>query len=825
MPMTRAAALLALAPSAAVAQTFRVPVDPFFATVLPAALAAVDFDGDGDVDVLAASPFGWLELHDNDGEGRFTVIATAPIAGYLGTTRVTALTVVDVDGDADPDVVLAMRQTSPCGFPDRLVRNLGNGTLPQTPLNGTANETMQVAPLDFDGDGDADLLQVVFHNNVYCNPMTSRLLRNDGSGAFTDVTAAVMPAAPLQRRSAAIVDLQGDGRPDVVFDGNVVFTNNGTQLVPAAAALPVALSAVRAADVDGDGDTDLYGVSAGATVLLRNAGGGSFVAATGPPLPAPGLEVFAADVDGDGDRDLLTTCSSYPQPPLVRLWRHDPGPTFVDVTAAQLPFVPGAFHAAVFADADGDGDVDLLLGGAGVLHNDGTGRFVTLARQPTPVAGRASDIDGDGDADVVAVAPGGAVAWWRNVANEFVLAGTVLTGPQPTDAWLVTFDADGDGDDDVLAVRSTAALARNDGGGSFTDVSAATVPPFAITSSPVQKVVAADFDGDGDVDLFLARGTQYPASPQDALWQNDGTGTFTDVGPTHFVDAHDTLDAVAIDFDRDGDLDLAVVNQTATGPLLRLFANDGSARFTDVTAAHLPAAPAWEVLAVDVDGDLDADLVLGRGSMPAQLLRNDAGVFNDASSSLAPHTYSNVPLATDVDDDGDPDLMLGGQWLLNDGSGTFAASAAPGMFATAFADEQLFADVDDDGDPDWLGWARNLHRQVVDALPPRLGLHAELALHAQPAAAGPAAALLLLGAPGTAPIALGALGRLHLDPTGLALHSLQVIPATGPATVRYLCPSSPALLGTVLGAQALFLHGAVPAQWRLGNAITLRVLL
>jgi hypothetical protein len=209
---------------------------------------------------------------------------------------------------------------------------------------------------------------------------------------------------------------------------------------------------------------------------------------------------------------------------------------------------------------------------------------------------------------------------------------------------------------------------------------------------------------------------------------------------------------------------------------------------------------------------------------PAQLLRNDAGVFVDASNWLAPHASSDTPLAADVDDDGDVDLMLAGQWQLNAGNGTFTASATP-AWSSSFVDELLFADVDDDGDPDWLGFARNHHRQLVDALPPRLGLHGELTLHARPAAgSSTAGALLLLGPRASAPIALGTLGRLHLDPAALALHSAPTIPSGG-ATVRYLCPNAPVLLGTVLCAQALFLHGASPAQWRLGNVVALWVLL
>jgi hypothetical protein len=832
LPLRRALPLLF--PLAVPAQTMVFPTPPFFDNTLAHHVASADFDLDGDTDLVVAVLAYHLEFHRNDGEGRFQRDATVyPIPGAFGSFSFGGLAVVDFDLDADADVVIATYQGSPCGVPDYLLRNLGGGTFALSPLTGTNDATMQLVPIDFDNDGDADLLQVNNHGSLFCSPYSSRLLRNAG-GTYADVTATLMPAAPFLKRSAAALDLQGDGWIDLVFDGGDVFVNNGTQLQPGPA-LPVSFSFVRAADLDADGDTDLLGGAGGALGILRNDGAGAFTIVGGPAIPATPLAAVAGDIDGDADLDLVLVIGNA-APLEARLWRHDPGTVFVDVTATQLPSlsvlwpsVSSMWPSVSLLDSDGDGDLDLLAALHGIVHNDGTGTFRRLDSQQTPAAGRALDADGDGDRDVVGFfgsSPNASIGYWRNEdGGRFVRAGTVLVGVYwDWDTNLVTLDYDGDGDDDIFVGQYSERLVRVDAGPVFTETTSVALPPPALpgVSRPVEKAVPGDFDGDGDVDLFLARGAQYPTSPQDALYRNDGLGTFSDVGPSHFVDGGDTHDAVPVDFDGDGDLDLAIVNQPGG---VRLFANDGTAHFTDVTATHMPAVAGIELLTVDIESDGDDDLVVGRASQPAMLLRNVGGVYVDASSQLGPHVYSQHPLASDADADGDLDLLLSGDWLMNDGAGGFLTPGVSLGYSPFPRDEHLFADVDRDGDPDWLGYRRNHRRQLVDSLPPRLGLHGELTLHASSSAPGwQDFAFLFLGSPAPVPQPVGGLGYVMLDLATLALHSATTIPPTG-AVVRYLCPASPTLLGSATGAQALFLHGPSPADWRLGNLVELRILL
>ena len=186
------------------------------------------------------------------------------------------------------------------------------------------------------------------------------------------------------------------------------------------------------------------------------------------------------------------------------------------------------------------------------------------------------------------------------------------------------FDADGDGDPDLYVASggnefpgsSTALNDRlyiNDGRGNFTR-SEQTLPSFQFESSSC--VQAADFDGDGDQDLFVGvrlRPWLYGVPPRAYLLENDGRGQFSDIteemAPS-FLDMGMVTDAYWTDYDQDGDLDLIVLGEWMP---IRVFRNE-EGRFSEVTeAAGLAGTNGWWncLRAGDFNADGYTDFVLG----------------------------------------------------------------------------------------------------------------------------------------------------------------------------------------------------------------------
>ena len=380
------------------------------------------------------------------------------------------------------------------------------------------------------------------------------------------------------------------------------------------------------------------------------------------------------DYDGDGRLDVyLVSYSREPQPPDGRtvgdaLLRNNGDGTFTDVTArAGLAGTIRGMGLAV-GDYDNDGRPDLYVTGYGahqLWHNQGDGTFRDATGRagldPPPRWGTSAaffDYDGDGRLDL------------------FV-------------ASYLDFDPDGKLPCDLIDDRpfcsierfrgSSPALYHNDGKGAFTNVT--TRAGLSRSEAKGLGVVAADFDGDGRVDLFQANDT----SPND-LFRNRGDGTFANVALEAEV-AYDpsgrALGAMGVDVDdQDGDglLDLFVAN--FTNQANQLFRNGADGVFRDVARDLGLAAPSMPLSGfgarfLDYDNDGRVDLLVANGHPFAPvakvwpgityaerpLLFENVGtayteVAGDRGSALA-RPYVGRGLATgDYDNDGDTDVLL-----------------------------------------------------------------------------------------------------------------------------------------------------------------------
>lgn len=463
--------------------------------------------------------------------------------------------------------------------------------------------------------------------------------------------------------------------------------------------------------------------------------------------------------------------------------------------AAQEQFVPrtppallaSALTEAVAADLDGDGDVEvfgwasLLAGGPGrrLLRNDGGERFTDVTATALPAQ-----------------------------APAFLSLGKVLA-----------FDMDQDGDIDLLSTAvGVVNLWRNTGSGIFTDASAG----LPASSGGFTDLLAADLDHDGDIDVAVTG--QPLAGSANGVFVNQGAGTFT--APTVLPNAWTNAIAGA-DLDGDGALDLLLGSTNG----LIVLRNQGGLSFVDVTATWAPnvtPGTVRDVVAGDVDGDGDADVVVCRQGQPTDtvLRNNGTALVPLAVLATGANGTSRLRLA-DVDEDGDLDLWRGGIFgvnlTTNDGLGGF--TLAPGRVAPVVAQTPAFevADVDDDGDVDLLVGEPftpgtmfvNRHRDLRPGQP-ALGQTWNVEVWSQPGyAAMPHVSRLAIAlAALPQPLAVSGFGLLRLDLDLGYLFVTGVVPATSAqVTFPFFVPNASGLVGLPLHLQALIEQAPAPARF------------
>ena len=238
----------------------------------------------------------------------------------------------------------------------------------------------------------------------------------------------------------------------------------------------------------------------------------------------------------------------------------------------------GEIRQSSFVDFDGDGDLDLFVAVRDapnmLFRNDGA-RFTSVGKElgiddPRRTVGAVwFDMDVDGDLDVfVANQNGDLNGLFRNDGARFVdvakdlgvdAAGRASTsgsnGPSVAD-----FDNDGDLDL-FVASYGPNLLYRNDGPGKFTEIAAEVGLAGGALATPSRW---GDFDNDGRIDLYVSSYIDKPVNERDFLFHNDG-GRFTDVIPELIAKRGATHGIQWVDFDSDGDLDFSLANNNPNG--------------------------------------------------------------------------------------------------------------------------------------------------------------------------------------------------------------------------------------------------------------------
>jgi len=381
---------------------------------------------------------------------------------------------------------------------------------------------------------------------------------------------------------------------------------------------------VAAGDYDRDGWPDLYvvGGELGQSRLLRNRGDGTFedttviagVASTGAIDSGPTF----ADYDGDGWLDLLV--GGHLGSPLVLFHNRGDG-TFEDLSAAAGLVSAYSNLGSSFGDYDGDDDLDLFVAHWGSVDSDVLPQF-----PPTEHLWR-----NNGDGTFTAATDDAGLDLFGE--DEFGFTWT----------FAATFaDVSGDGRSDLLVVSDfgTEQYFLNDGDGTFTEATSAVN-----SSENGMGSAVADYDNDGDLDWFISS-IWDPSGEAEGNWGVTGNRLYRNLGDGTFEDVTDAAGvrrgywgwgSCFADFNLDGHLDLFHVNGFDAGVDVtaefhddpsRLFVADGDGTFTErsLELGIDDRRQGRGIVCFDYDRDGDVDIFIANGEGDeSRLYRNDGG--------------------------------------------------------------------------------------------------------------------------------------------------------------------------------------------------------
>jgi hypothetical protein len=580
-------------------------------------------------------------LQLNRGGGHFSEIGY--LAGVFATDWSWAPLFADLDDDGRKDLFVTngiYRRPNDLDY----INYVGNEAMQASLARGISRENLTLLQR---------MPQIALPNHAY---------HNAGALRFTDRAAAWGLAEPGWSNGAAYADLDNDGALDLVVN-----RINAPALVYRNRARTQGRNGWLTVSLRGSGGnrygvgTKLFVTAGGRTQLLEQMPTRGFQSSVDPRLHA-GLGA-ATVIDSlvvvwpDRRQQVLhrvpiNRALTLVQDSAMARWTPapPPAPWLADASALlgqpvhhveddyldlnREPLMPHLLStegpALAVGDVNGDGRDDLFVGGAKwqagrLLVQGADGRFEGTSPPAFAADSLAEDVaaaffdaDGDEDQDLYVVSGG----------NEF------------------------EGTDEALRDR----LYRNDGRGGFTRDRAA-LPPFFDNGS---VVAPADFDRDGDLDLFVGRRVRsraYGVSPRSVLLQNDGRGRFTDVTAT-LAPLLDTAGMIAagawVDTNADGALDLVIAGEWTPVRVLR---QEGK-RFVDRTReSGLADSDGWwsSITVDDLNGDGRPDLVLGNLGLnayvrasarePARLYVHDFGGNGTLEQVLTFHKHgTSYPL-------------------------------------------------------------------------------------------------------------------------------------------------------------------------------------
>jgi hypothetical protein len=449
------------------------------------------------------------------------------------------------------------------------------------------------------------------------------VLLGNGNGTFQTQQTFATGTGP---QSLAVVDMNGDGIPDLVV------ANGGT---PAS-----------------QGNT--------LSVLLGN-GNGTFQAQQNFAAGTLPYYIAVSDVNGDGRPDLVITnggifaAAGNTVTVLLNNGNRIGNGTFQAQQTFGTGFQP---YSIAVSDVNGDGRPDLVVANegsssVGVLLGNGNGTFQTeqtFATGENPRFVAVADLNGDNRPDLV-VTNNGVNGSLGDTVSVLLGNGNGSFQPQQTFATgtvpkaVAVADLNGDGKPDLVVVNDVSdsvSVLLGNGNGTFQ-----AQQTFAVGSYP-QSLAVADLNGDGRLDLVVGGHSV-------SVLLGNGNGTFQ---PQQAFDAGGVQRFVAVsDMNGDGRPDLVIANNNSPGTVSVLLGN-GNGRFQAQQTFAAGTTP-FSITASDLNGDGMPDLVVANAASNSVsvLLGNGNGTFL-AQQTFATGTNPFSVAVSDVNGDGRPDLVV-----------------------------------------------------------------------------------------------------------------------------------------------------------------------
>ncbi len=634
----------------------------YFVNGIPQLEATGDFNEDGHLDLVTGNSTATFSFFLGDGNGSFT-----RQLDLNSSKAASAIAVADLDGDGHLDIVSA----NPVDYYDGTVAYLpgnGKGNF-GTPVVIHNDSYVGIAIGDLNGDHIPDVVLTGSTNIPVGVPLT--VLIGTGRGKFA---APIDLAGEVSAGKAAIADMNGDGKADIVVIGSPT-ANNSLMILAGDGkgkfAPPKYYSGfdfavdLKVVDVNRDGYPDIVTANTPSTVtvMLGKTNGEfepvrSFSVSKDLGNESQVKALTIADFNGDGFLDVAT--ANYTSLKSVSLLLGDGKGNFV-AKGDFSSFLYGAVNV-VSDDVNEDGISDILVAeykAISVLLGDGRGSFDVPHSHPIgPAADKIAlgDLDGDGRLDLVATNVHNSLI---NIskgdgAGGFTLLGSVAATGEPQQVILSDMNRDG-----ILDIVSSNALSNSvsifsgNGDGTF-----ATEIKYDVGELPID-VTAADIDGDGLKDLVTANFTSNSAS----VLLGTSSGNFAP--QIQFTVGNQPVSIAVADLNRDEKLDIVTLNQ-ASKDVSILLGNGNSGFASPVNFAInfvYDQAPGMMRLG-DTNSDGIVDIVvsckesLGGSGTFAVLFGDGLGKFNTPSYFYVSFGAVSAFSLTDTNNDNKLDLVV-----------------------------------------------------------------------------------------------------------------------------------------------------------------------